>query len=163
LGTGTRRGDVTHRPQAAVLCHKPPRPHSSSHACPCPPPRPHRLPAGSGDSPVPWQGTRGCSRARLREPPARQAPGRGRTPEHQRQQINVPPGCDRAVMETVPWKPFPADGKPPLAPTSPWPAPPGLRGDPRLPAPPQGRAASYGGGGRAPNRSKAGGRGDGCC
>lgn len=48
------------------------------------------------------------------------------------------------------------------------PPPPGLRGDPHQPAPPQGHAASYGGavgggGGRMPNRSRAGGRGDGCC
>lgn len=34
-------------------------------------------------------------------------------------------------METVPWKPFPADGKPPVAPTVPWPAPLGApRGPP---------------------------------
>lgn len=128
--------------------------------------RPHQLLTSFGDSPTPRQGTQGRSRAWLREPPARQAPGRGRTPEHQQQQINVPLGCDGAVMETVPWKPFPVDGKPPLAPAAPRPAPPGLHRDPQQPAPPQGRAASWGGGGgagRTPNQSMAGGRGDGRC
>lgn len=97
-------------------------------------PRPCQLPTSFGASPMAWQGARGRSRAGLREPPAQQAPGRGRMPVQQ--QINVPPQCDGAVMETVSWKPFPADGKPPLAPTAPWPAPPGLHGDPHQSAHP---------------------------
>lgn len=115
-------------------------------------PRPCRLPTGFGDSPTPQQGTQGRSRAWLREPPARQAPGRGRTLEHQQQQINVPPGCDGAVMETVSWKPFPADGKPPLAPTAPQPAPrrgsTGTPTNPHLPRGMQPAMAWRGGGGK---------------
>lgn len=135
-------------------------------ACPslCRPPQPHQLPTSFGDSPAPQQGTQGCSRAWLREPLARQAPGRGRTPEHQQQQINVPPGCDGAVMETVPWKPFPADGKPPLAPAVPQPPPPELHRDPPPARTSPGACSQLCGGGRCMlNWSRAGGRGDGCC
>lgn len=83
--------------------------------------------AGFGDSPAPaW----GCSRSCLRETPARQAPGRGRTPELQQQQINVPLGCAGAVMETVPWKPFPAAGKTPSHPRCAPMSPPGAPQDP---------------------------------
>lgn len=112
-------------------CCEPTRPHSNFLAHPRPL---TTLPAsdqvwGQPCAPV---GTWVHSRARLREPPAQQAPGWGRTPEHQQQQINEPPECAGAVMETVPWKPFPADGKPPVAPTVPWPAP---LGAPRGPPP----------------------------
>lgn len=121
LGTGTHR----------LPCCKPTQSHSNLLTHPCPL---TTLPAtdqvwGQPCAPV---RTRVHSRARLREPPAQQAPGWGRTPEHQEQQINEPPECDGAVMETVPWKPFPADGKPPVAPTVPWPAP---LGAPRGPPP----------------------------